>query len=421
MVDTMSKEDRQEAIDKFKKQNPGRKINPLEGGTGIAHGEAKTKPEQANGEQQQPEPERTIETKTFTVIPFKQGKIEGCILAMTMLDVADYMCFAEDLYDVEKDKKGKAKLKDMNPENTWQRGISASRPKDIAQYLMNDIHFIPSLICIPVNDGVSIDGNKLTLPENGLAALDGQHRKAGIEYLISQAQVGPDSDFAKEEVSVIVITSDLDIDDRQQIFSDINRSAKVVSKALNILYDHRDPYAVLAHRIAKDLGDVVDLTHTAPTAKSSNVCSLSNIYNLVINFATEVKKNHARAPLRKNLTEDIVHDSVLAMIRAFPSFERLSAGHDTYGAVRASFPICFSSTGYQGMGSAAKHATYGVDASKVAETLGALVASTKWEQANPAWEPLMSDGKVKVRSEDINKAGSILEAMWAEQKATITE
>jgi DGQHR domain-containing protein len=416
--------ERQKAIAAFKEKNKGKQ----QGNTTV-HGEVK---QSAATVAEQEEEKRIIEPKTFPVIQYKQGKLDCAILSMTMADIHDYTCFARDLYDVQTvtDEKGKIKNLPVDPEYTWQRDLTKGRLVQIRDYLLNDLHFFPAIVCVVSNDATSIDANGLRIGFDndgnpGLAVLDGQHRKAGIDTLLAVDGMGPDSAFGKEQVSVIVITSAMDVDTKQQIFADVNRTAKVVSKALNILFDHRDPFAVIAHNVAKQLDGLVDLQRTAPKGSSSQALSLSNIYNLAINYGGVKKKGSKE--FEAHHSAELVEAVVLSICNALPQLDAFRVGAK-YEDVRQQH-IVYSSTLMQAIGLAAKQVTRAVgrtmnankevtaiDPRPILDLLPKLIARTNWHYNNPVWSEIIEgeEGKwkVKTRSGDVSKAQVVLEEMW---------
>lgn len=414
----------QKKIQDFMKKNPGKKV-----GDATVHGTV-AEPVKPNGEAKDTavaaeakpaEPERVIEDKTFDSIDYSQGAIECHLIAMNMVDVHDYIGYAKELYDVveESDSDNLVKIdgKRYDASTMFQRDVNKARRKEISAYLTraDSMHFFPALVCVAVADKCSVDENgMLVISESGIVAIDGQHRKSGIDAAL--ATMGIDSDFAKEQIPVIVITSPLTLDERQQIFADINRTPKTVSKALSILFDHRDEFAIVTNEVAKELGDVVDLTRTSPTSGSSNVCSLSNIYNLVVNFATLEKKPRNKQPMRENVDHALAKAVALEVFKNYPSHDRLVAGTDTYGAVHSSY-ICYWSTLYQAIGNAASHVSKRLDPEAVAETIGRLVKSTNWDISNPAWKKFVHEnaaGKhvVGTRTDDVTQASDAVETIW---------
>ena len=63
---------------------------------------------------------------------------------------------------------------------------------------------------------------------------DGQHRRAAIEEALHEKP-----HLGDHTISVVLFPWE-DLDRMQQMFSDLNRTARTTSKSLNILYNHRD-------------------------------------------------------------------------------------------------------------------------------------------------------------------------------------
>lgn len=410
----ISKEARAKAIEDFKNKGATRKLPVDQGGgtvTAATAEQAEAAAKAATPATPAPEPE-LVSDKAFPYLRSNMGGLECFIVVLTMREICDYTTYASDLYDVVQGDG------EIDPSKTWQRTLNKTRAsKEIAPYLLKDLHFFPPLVCVIGNDSVHVDNGNIVLTDHALPVLDGQHRRAGIESLVGQ--LGPDSDFAKESLAVVILSTDVDIEARQQIFADVNRSPKVVSKALNILFDHRDEYARIAQGLAEDLNagghDLVDLTRTVPTAKSSHLASLSNLYNLIVNFASSNPKRHG-SPMREGLDARAIKELCYTVVTHLPSYDRLVAGTDEYGKVRAAY-ICYSSTLFQAMGLALKHAMMGVETDQW-NALGAhLVSSTKWDMDNPLWhregQEIVQSGKVGTRSEHIVRAAVALEPLWA--------
>ena len=409
---SLTKEQREEAIKKFVKDNPAKKLDQAQGG-GVAHGEIKEPVKQvAQVEAVDAGP------STFYALDSSMAGIDAHVIIMTMKQVVDYVTYASDLYDPSAiDEKGKV----IDPLQSFQRNITPNRPKIIADYLRKELHFLPPIICIAAPDGVTVgDYDTVTVAARSLAALDGQHRYAGIASLLASADGGPDSDFAKESLPIVILPSDISIEDRQQIFADVNRNPKTVSKSLNILFDHRDPFAIISQAMVDSLGEMIDLTRTAPTAKSSNVASLSNLYNLAVNFGAQSPSKHGSG-IREGLTSDNVLSTCLAVVEALPSFDRMKSGHDTYAACRASF-ICYSSTMFQAIGLALSHVLKKWSIESYANATAQLMAVTPWDIANPIWHheqtPVVVAGKIGTRKENVSAAAAVLENLWFQANVT---
>ncbi len=88
----------------------------------------------------------------------------------------------------------------------------------------------------PFEEGADIGLLHLPLTAR-LRSVDGQHRRRGIKDAIDVlAAVG-------EEHTALLIYVESRLDKRKQMFSDMNNTARVVSKAINVAFDSRDPFA----------------------------------------------------------------------------------------------------------------------------------------------------------------------------------
>lgn len=72
---------------------------------------------------------------------------------------------------------------------------------------------------------------------------DGQHRRAAIEEALKAAP-----ELSDETISVVLFI-DEDLKRSQQIFADLNKHAVNVSKSLGVLYDSRDPIALITKQL----------------------------------------------------------------------------------------------------------------------------------------------------------------------------
>ena len=104
---------------------------------------------------------------------------------------------------------------------------------------------------------------------------DGQHRKAAIEEAIAC-----DSTLGDETISVVLFI-DEGLKRSQQIFSDLNKHAVIVSKSISITYDHRDPISILTKEMIfnnPDLHQFTDLENSTLAKFSNKLFTISNFY-----------------------------------------------------------------------------------------------------------------------------------------------
>lgn len=151
---------------------------------------------------------------------------------------------------------------------------------------------------VPVAPGSNI--GTLILPMNAkLRCLDGQHRRAAIADAVAA-----DDEFGDDFSAVVLYVED-DYAKRRQMFSDMNATPKVVSKALNITFDSRDPYARAAQRLADEhpmLKDMVELQKARINAGDPKMFSLAGVYDGLKRFDLGMVLPRGRSP--KDKTED---------------------------------------------------------------------------------------------------------------------
>lgn len=145
---------------------------------------------------------------------------------------------------------------DLSPEYRAQRILNKTRIPEMASYVVNNPsdYVFSSLTA-------SIDGefefsplNKDTYDKIGILKVsmdsrllinDGQHRRAAIEEALKTSP-----ELGSETISVVLFI-DEGLKRSQQIFADLNKHAINVSKSIGILYDSRDPIALITKSIVE--------------------------------------------------------------------------------------------------------------------------------------------------------------------------
>jgi DGQHR domain-containing protein len=93
-------------------------------------------------------------------------------------------------------------------------------------------------------------------------ALDGQHRLSAIKTLLEQNDSSSDGipeNFENDEISVIVVvpnredSNDTFMQKYRRLFSNLNRYAKPMDQATNIIMDEDDTFAILTRRLITDV------------------------------------------------------------------------------------------------------------------------------------------------------------------------
>jgi len=176
---------------------------------------------------------------------------------------------------------------DLPPELRAQRVLNKSRIPAMTNYVLDnaDTYVFSSLTAsidrsvkfIPI--GKNENDRKigtLTVPLDAKILInDGQHRRAAIEAALEE---NPD---LKYETISIVFFIDAGLKRSQQMFADLNRYAIRPTKSLSILYDHRDPIALLAHNLVNEVpifSGMVEKAKSTISNRSRKLFTLSSIY-----------------------------------------------------------------------------------------------------------------------------------------------
>ena len=174
---------------------------------------------------------------------------------------------------------------ELPPEQRAQRVIQKSRIPEITQYILDneDGYLFSSLTasfnCEPIFTPVPghAELGSLQMPfEADLVINDGQHRRAAIEEALSQNPT-----LGQESISVVLFPWE-DLDRVQQMFSDLNRTARTTSKSLNILYNHRDLMSQIALTVVERLSAfrrLVDKDRISLPLRSPKLFTLGAIYD----------------------------------------------------------------------------------------------------------------------------------------------
>src|SRR5208337_4505969 len=171
------------------------------------------------------------------------------------------------------------------PEQRAQRVLQKSRIPEITQYILdNEEGYLFSSLTASY-DGEEVFRPSVESPELGILELpldsqftmnDGQHRMAAIIEALKQNPI-----LANETISVVFFPYE-DLDRMQQMFSDLNRTVKVTSKSLNILYDHKDLLGQLVLDAVEKVSvfrNMVDKDRVSLPLRSPKLFTLSAVYD----------------------------------------------------------------------------------------------------------------------------------------------
>jgi DNA sulfur modification protein DndB len=174
---------------------------------------------------------------------------------------------------------------ELPAEQRAQRIIQKSRIPEITQYILDneDGYLFSSLTasydCDP--DFKPFEGRDdvgiLEIPfEADLIINDGQHRRAAIEEALKE-----NPKLGDETISVVLFPFE-DLTRMQQMFSDLNRTARTTSKSLNVLYNQRDLTSQVALRLSEAIDvfkGLVDKDRVSLPLRSPKLFTLSAIYD----------------------------------------------------------------------------------------------------------------------------------------------
>lgn len=177
---------------------------------------------------------------------------------------------------------------ELPPNLRSQRILNKARIPEITKYLSEntDSYVLSSMTA-------SIDGEVDFIPHDSMGAAskmgllvvpmssrvlinDGQHRRAAIERAIRENR-----DLGNESISVVFFV-DAGLKRSQQMFADLNQNAVRASKSLEILYDHRDDFALLVKYLLETVPvfkNRTELEKTSISNRSTKIFTLSNIYH----------------------------------------------------------------------------------------------------------------------------------------------
>lgn len=170
-------------------------------------------------------------------------------------------------------------------EDRSQRPLDLAHARQIRDYIVSNAngHALGALVYAvdkagifeEVAAGTGIGVLRLPLDAR-LRSIDGQHRREGIRQAI------PTVPELQNQSTAVIIYVEPDIAGRRQMFSDMNNTARKVSKALNVSFDSRDPFARAAVRISEEhllLKGRVDRLSPRVLQGSGSLFTLAAIYD----------------------------------------------------------------------------------------------------------------------------------------------
>ncbi|MGL5479344.1 MAG: DNA sulfur modification protein DndB [Clostridium sp.] len=174
---------------------------------------------------------------------------------------------------------------ELPPEYRAQRILNKNRIPEIANYIVNNSsdYVFSSLTAsidgefefLPLDKSFDENiGNLKVSMDSRLLINDGQHRRAAIEEALKASP-----ELGDETISVVLFI-DEDLKRSQQIFADLNKHAVNVSKSIGILYDSRDPIALISKALLdenKEINYFTDRENPSLSKFSNKLFTLSSI------------------------------------------------------------------------------------------------------------------------------------------------
>jgi len=214
---------------------------------------------------------------------------------------------------------------EVQPEFRAQRTINRARIPEIARYIVdNPRGYVFSSITVSIDGQVEFKPTAVTDSGASIGSLqvpmsarflinDGQHRRAAIAEALKERP-----ELADETISVVFFI-DAGLKRSQQMFADLNTHAVRATRTLGILYDHRDPLAELARRLAQSVPvfkGLTELERTNISNRSRKLFTLSSIYQ-----ATKRLLGKGRGKVPSSLEEDLARDFWTETAKHIPEWQ----------------------------------------------------------------------------------------------------
>lgn len=186
---------------------------------------------------------------------------------------------------------------ELPPEQRAQRVITKNRIPEITRYILdNEDGYLFSALTVSYNCDPEFRPTSDEHPDIGLLEIpfeadmivnDGQHRRAAIEEALKE-----NPSIGEETISVVLFPWE-DLDRMQQMFSDLNRTARTTSKSLNILYNHRDLVSQITLAVSEKVEvfkGLVDKDRVSLPLRSPKLITLGALHDATSALLGDVKE-----------------------------------------------------------------------------------------------------------------------------------
>jgi DNA sulfur modification protein DndB len=218
---------------------------------------------------------------------------------------------------------------EFTPEDREQRILNKNRVPDVAKYILDNedgylFSSITSSYKCDVNftpvDGTGLGVLEMEFEDANFVINDGQHRCAAIAHAIKDNPA-----IGEETISVLLFPYE-NRQRVQQMFSDLNRFVVKTSKSLDILFDKRDPLAIVTLEVCEKVPvfkGMVDKDAVSLPIRSTKLFSLAALYD-----ANEELLKYLRE------SEDVSHNEMVsvaveywtALSKAMPDWAKVQKG-----------------------------------------------------------------------------------------------
>lgn len=221
---------------------------------------------------------------TFPAIKGKQASRDFFVIMCPLAILSKLFIFNED---------------ELPPEHRAQRILNKTRIPEMASYILNNPKdYVFSSVTASIDGDFEFNpidpnfdekiGNLKVSMDSRLLINDGQHRRAAIEEALKAAP-----ELGDETISVVLFI-DEGLKRSQQIFADLNKHAVNVSKSIGILYDSRDPIAMITKTLLEEnnyLKHYTDKENPSLSKFSPKLFTLSSINETNKKLVSKLNEN----------------------------------------------------------------------------------------------------------------------------------
>jgi DNA sulfur modification protein DndB len=352
---------------------------------------------------------------TFPALRGKMGEMEYVLVMMRLGELVRHVGYAEEIQEW---------AGGLPSEFKKQRKLNMSRiTNEMVPYLtLIPDHFYAAITTELVRPGdpqntlrfqpiEGGDGTMGTLTLDGseqVMALDGQHRLKSIELAIKTHP-----DLSSESIAVILVPGK-DYRKTQQLFTDLNRYAKQPSKTLNLLFEHREFFAVVAKEVAgnaRTFRDRVNLETNSLGQKARQHITLGVLYECVLALLDGHYTDGEKAPAKiKEATDLVTHIYDNVLTPTLPELEKMLAGEASPYDLRTKY-IFNHSVGQQAIARAVRAARdeFGDKWEGVVKQAFALI---DWRLISPQWEgTAVQGGAIGSRRQNIEQTTTVIKLL----------